>query len=164
MFLSLFDAPKNFFSLIMFEILVYQLTWKTKNHILRCDSDLLLRYSPRSHGSDIITWRYSNSIFRGNKKRQKKLYDSYHDDSHLRRIGTPSHFLVTYVNWNEKIYEKNVLGRIKFPYMFSCQSILLFVLFGISKYCIFILKFSLLFGYSNTPTLTCKNFHLKYFS
>ena len=55
------------------------------------------------------------------------------------------------------------MGRIKFPYMLSCQSILLFVLFGISKYCIFILKFSLLFGYSNTPTITCKNFHLKYF-
>ena len=47
------------------------------------------------------------------------------------------------------------MGRIKFPYMFSCQSILLFVLFGITKYWIFILKSLLLFGYSNTPTRTC---------
>ena len=55
------------------------------------------------------------------------------------------------------------LGRIKFPYMLSCQSILLFVLFGISKYCIFILKFLLLFGYSNTPTKTCKKLSFKIF-
>ena len=55
------------------------------------------------------------------------------------------------------------MGRIKFPYMLSCQSILLFVLFGISKYCIFILKFSLLFGYSNTPTITCKKLSFKIF-
>ena len=55
------------------------------------------------------------------------------------------------------------MGRIKFPYMLSCQSILLFVLFGISKYCIFILRFLLLFGYSNTPTKSAKKLSFKIF-
>ena len=48
------------------------------------------------------------------------------------------------------------MGRIKFPYMFSCQSILLFVLFGISKYWSFILTFYCYLDKRTRLTRTCK--------
>ena len=62
-----------------------------------------------------------------------------------------------------KIYEKNVLGRIKFPYMFSCQSILPFVLFGIFKYRNFILIFYCYLDKRTRPTCTCKKLSCKIF-
>ena len=42
-------TQKNFFSLIILKSNISSRSWKTKNDILRCDFDLLLRYIPRSH-------------------------------------------------------------------------------------------------------------------